>query len=228
MRNSETTRELKCQMIFPTGIDLMKNQVLRGLMDLNKTNLKSKGENSTRDSDDGQFLKRNFPSCTFTTMLVLFCICYMLFAIFAPSVLNARRSAWENRCKLTLKALGSSQLAFSDEHDGDYGTWNELTKTDYIQEGYMRDNIIGNYTIVTFDITKSEKNDDGEIIKPSTFTMIAIQKRRRSKLRTFAISEDQIPRVWVGNKNKWATHKMHLHNDELWEPLRQSRRYNEK
>ncbi|MEO7994092.1 MAG: hypothetical protein ABI743_06805, partial [bacterium] len=43
----------------------------------------------------------------------------------------------ENRAKLTLRALGSSQLAYQDgNRDHHYGGWGDLLSSNYIQQGY--------------------------------------------------------------------------------------------
>lgn len=152
--------------------------------------------------------------------LVLGSIVAVVAAIAIPSLSGSRISAWENRCKITLRALGSSQLAFADGNNGDYGTWAEMAEDGFIQKGYTRDNIIDNYTIVTFEVTKSQKNDDGEIVEPPKFAIVATPNNVKNKIRTFAIGDEQIPYLWVGVEYSWTTENVDLHDTKLWEPLR--------
>ncbi|MCD6216247.1 hypothetical protein J7L05_00120 [bacterium] len=177
--------------------------------------------------------------------LILGCI---ILAIVIPQTLSFSREAWENRCKLTLRALGSSQTAFAEKNNGNYGNWLELTDADYIQEGYNRTNMIDNYSITVFEIKKATLCDLAEGTTKSSFTIIAVPRSGRSSvnkypiyfsprkdfpgvnvlfrnrpgyhLRTFAICEDQTPRCWIGIDSKWTTENISLRNKELWEPLR--------
>jgi len=82
-----------------------------------------------------------------------------------PQMLNTRRSAWENRCKLTLRSLGSCEKYYQDKNKNrDYGTWEELIdpRNSYIQQRYTRETLIDNYAIVIFDVKKSTLNEKGE------------------------------------------------------------------
>jgi hypothetical protein len=145
-----------------------------------------------------------FPSCTESSL---------------PQLQNARRGSWENRCKLTLRALGSSQLAFQYGNKGSYGSFEELQKQEYIQPNYTIDNIIDHYRIITFDVTPPERDGD-EIVKESTFRIIAIPINQKNHLRTFGICEDQTPRVWVGEPDEFNPQSLDFTNVDKWEPIR--------
>lgn len=136
-----------------------------------------------------------------------------------PSFMNARRSAFENRGKLILRALRAAQTTFAERNNGNYGTWQEMVDQDYIEGSYTRENIIDEYVITTFMVDNPSESERVSG-KTSSFTITAIPKTTKNKLRTFAIGVDQTPRVYVGDADAWSTVNVSLNNIELWEPLR--------
>ena len=152
------------------------------------------------------------------TMIVA-CFILLIAGYTSPSLVNARRSVWENRCRLTLRSLGSSQLHYASGHYGKLLTWNEMFKDLPPEQSYTRENIIDQYNIVIFNLDYEQTNDPNEFWR-SRFTFVAVPKNPRKKLRTFALCEDQMPRVWIGNSEDWTTDVDLLRNEELWEPLR--------
>lgn len=160
-------------------------------------------------------------------MIAIFSFLYLLFiACFLPSVLNSPRAAFEFRCKLTLRSLGTAQFAFADDPDNpldNYGTWDELVTAEYIQSGYTKENIIDFYTVELFDAKPAVLDEFGDIIERSSFTIVAIPMHdpaQRYGLRTFAISDDQITRVWIGESSSFDLNAISISNQKMWEPLR--------
>jgi hypothetical protein len=116
----------------------------------------------------------------------------------------------ENRCKLSLRALGAAQVQYMDSNRAhDYGSWQSLLENRYIQQGNSRTNMIDNYSICVFETTASGKRRDGRSF-PSRFTIVAIPRSQYNRLRTFAICDEQTPLVWVGSESEFAQ-RLHHH-----------------
>ena len=106
-----------------------------------------------------------------------------------------------------------------------YGTWDTLVRSGYIQQGYNRTNMIDNYSICVFETGRLSKKRTSSRTN-STFTIIAVPRSQNYNLRTFGISDEQTPKVWVGTQSEFSA-RLHnipptfsLDNANLWEPLR--------
>ena len=139
-----------------------------------------------------------------------------------PQILNARRSAWESRAKATLRAYGSTQLAFQNTtEDYHYGTWEELKEAEYIADGYSKKNIIDNYILWTSvdDAPYYDSNTDTHY--HATFTVVAFPRDNRpGYLSTFAIREDQVVREYdpsTPNVSAWGS--ADDFGAKSWEPI---------
>ena len=110
--------------------------------------------------------------------------------------MSARRPAWESRAKSTLRSTVSSQLAYQRTNDlKSYGSFQALQGNLYIAEGYTLGNMIENYSM-SWEISSSVVQTEGPV-KIDSFTIIAFPLDTAPRhLHTFAITEDQIVRVY--------------------------------
>lgn len=160
---------------------------------------------------------------TLLELLIIATIIAIIAAIAIPQLLNARRSAWENRCKLTLRAIGSVQMSYYDSsQEHTYATFQALLDTDYLQAGYTRSSIIDNYSIIVFDTDPPTMTFGGLPAYDSTFTIIAIPKSQKNRLRTFGMNTDQTPRVYVGRESDFMSSfgNASFTTPNIWEALR--------
>jgi hypothetical protein len=158
---------------------------------------------------------RSYIAANFIWLIIL------LFIV--PALLDARRTDWAGRCKLTLKAIAATELAYQEKNaNNDYGTWVALNNTNppLIPANYTKSNIIDCYSIAIFKVKPSTLDPKGNSNNDSTFTIIAIPRSTRNKLVTFAIGEDQIPKLWHGDSSRWDIDKYSLYDKSIWKPLR--------
>ncbi len=157
---------------------------------------------------------------TLLELLIIAAIIGIIVAIAIPQLLNARRSAWENRCKLTLRSIGSAQLTYIDTtQENTYGTFQALLDTNSMPAGYTRTNLIDNYSLIVFDVDPPTMSFRGCPAYDSTFTIIAIPRSQKNRLRTFGFNTRQTPYVYVGSKEDFPR-AYGMRNMIHWEPLR--------
>ncbi len=141
-------------------------------------------------------------------------------AILNNKGIKTKKTFLDSPCTLTLLCLAISQKHFRDKNpDNNYGEWDELVESEYIKATWTRETIAEAYNIVIFDITPSEKNEEGEITKESTFRIVAVPKVQSNELNIFAIDESQVLKVWIGNESEWDINGIDLNNLDLWEPI---------
>jgi len=146
---------------------------------------------------------RNQKGFTLLELLVVAAIIAIIAAIAIPQLLNARRAAWMSRAKGTLRSIGSAQLAYQGSNNNKfYGTFEALQEVGDIAGGYSLANMIENYSM-SWEITRPYGTlNEGTIsdrggIAANAFTIIAYPRDlREGFLMTFAITEDQVVRVF--------------------------------
>jgi len=134
------------------------------------------------------------------------------------------KHAMESAARATLHSVATSQEAYRSAY-GTYGTFDELQNAQYIAQGFTADNMIEMYTL-TWEIFPADETEpapdgtsdgeeslgedaqpedvqDGEfedqietMVVYDRFTIIAVPEVNRLSLRTFAITEDFIVRVY--------------------------------
>lgn len=149
---------------------------------------------------------------TLLELLVVAAIIAIIAAIAIPQLLNARRAAWESRAKSTLRSIGSSQLAYQNTNNRKYyGSFDALISDDYIAEGYSLGNMIENYSM-SWQAVNPSSTDESKGIGSHVFTIIAFPRdTRQGYLNTFAITEDQVVRVFTEDNDLNAVHG--------WDPI---------
>lgn len=164
--------------------------------------------------------EKNELGFTLLELLIIASIIGIIVAIAIPQLLNARRSAWENRCKLTLRSLGTAELTYIETtRENTYGTFKALLDTEEISRGYNRTNLIDNYSLIVFDADPPTMSFYGAPAYDSTFTIIALPRNQKNRLRTFGINTTQIPYVYVGAATDFPF-SYGMRNMDLWDALR--------
>ena len=165
---------------------------------------------------------RNQKGFTLLELLVVAAIIAIIAAIAIPSLLNARRAAWQSRAKGTLRSIGSSQLAYQGTNNQKfYGTFPALQDDLYIADGYSLGNMIENYSMSWTSTNPSTGTGTlGAGIGNNTFTIVAYPRDTRpGYLNTFGVTEDQVVRVYnSGNPNNMFT-SMDDPNVGTWDPI---------
>jgi hypothetical protein len=164
----------------------------------------------------GQFIQ--------VVICILLCSAYLFTTVGCSAVLmnDATRKGWENKCRLELGGLVKLELEFQEKNKNhDFGTWEELIypHKDYLRWESEKDTFIINYVIVVFDVNKSTLNEKGESNGDSTFLIVAKRKYPWYNLSPFAIDQNQIPYMWIGQNSQWEEGKTKLDDRNLWKPL---------
>ena len=154
---------------------------------------------------------------TLLELLVVAAIIAIIAAIAIPALLNARRAAWMARAKGTLRSIGSTQLAYAGTNNKrHWGTFGALKDDLYIAEGYSLGNMIENYSM-SWTVTNPYQGTEGRNligIANSKFTVIAYPRDTRpGYLNTFAVTEDQVVRVFNPNEGD------DLDSIQTWDPI---------
>ncbi|MCP4712043.1 MAG: prepilin-type N-terminal cleavage/methylation domain-containing protein [Planctomycetes bacterium] len=172
-------------------------------------------------------LKQHQKGFTLLELLVVAAIIAIIAAIAIPSLLNARRAAWQSRAKGTLRSIGSSQLAYQGTNNKKfYGSFGALKDDLYIADGYSLGNMIENYSMswtASNPYQGSGTGLDNGGIGNNAFTIVAYPRDDRpGYLNTFGVTEDQVVRVYNPEEE---TATRNLFDDMLnprvntWDPI---------
>ena len=158
--------------------------------------------------------KRGCKMSFFTAFVLVVILGWVLASFFIPTDYGSRRVAWQSRAKGTLRSIGSSQLAYQGtNYAKNYGSFEAMKDELYVAEGYSLGNMIENYSL-TWEVDNGPKELLEEDSLPNvvhTFTIVAFPRDTRpGYLSTFAITEDQVVRVYnpdegndPGNVKTW-------------------------
>ena len=152
--------------------------------------------------------KRGCKMSFFTSFVLIVILGWVLASIFVPTQYGSRRPAWQSRAKGTLRSIGSSQLAYQGtNYAKNYGSFEALKHDLYIAKGYTLGNMIENYSM-TWEVYNGSTVEEEDI---HLFEVVAFPRDRRpGYLSTFAVTEDQVVRVYnpdegndPGNVKTW-------------------------
>jgi prepilin-type N-terminal cleavage/methylation domain-containing protein len=157
---------------------------------------------------------------TLLELLVVAAIIAIIAAIAIPQLLNARRAAWMSRAKGTLRSIGSAELAYqSGNNKKAYGSFDALQASQDIAQGYSLSNMIENYSMswtVSSPYTGTGGNISNGGIASNKFTVIAWPRdTRRGFLNTFAVTEEQVVRIFNDDPNSGNV----LGSVNTWDPI---------
>ena len=150
------------------------------------------------------------------------CLLILLLAIAGISIgagflhlLDMQRYVVLSRAKGTLRSISSAQLHYQEENENkSYGSFQDLVRAGEISEGYTLGNMIEKYSM-TWEVNNVSTAPTEEFPTGvrKTFTIIAWPNYETYLLSTFAITEDQVVRVYnPGEGNE-------LDDVKTWDPI---------
>ena len=154
---------------------------------------------------------------TLHTLIPLVVVHIILFSAL-PHLVGMKRHTLDIRTLTSLRTLAKVQHDYAQKNNNKFGTWKDLQDQEFITQGYTRLNIIDNYSLAVFRVNNPSPESD-QSYEPS-FQIVSIPRSQKNKLMTFAICEDQHPRLWIGDESSFNLESLDLKNDDLWKPLR--------
>jgi len=169
-------------------------------------------QNESVEIKPADISKRKRNCCCWSIFVVVALVLFIYIGI--TSLLGPRRAAWMSRAKRTLRSMSCAQLNYQETNEnGKYGSFQDLVRAGEIREGYTLGNMIENYSMtweVNFSTAASEEFPTSTV---STFQIIAYPRDTRpGYLFTFAITEDQIVRVYSPDDKDFS-------DIRTWDPI---------
>jgi hypothetical protein len=152
--------------------------------------------------------------CCYISILILFIM--MLFAVRIPAYLEGRRVFWMSRAKVTLRHLGEAMNAYHEASDErTYGSFQALKESGFIDPDQSLDDVAEMYFLTwDFSNVSTVSNEDFPASTVGTYQIIAYpQDTRTGYLHTFAITEDQVVRVYNPEEGN------ELDDVKTWDPI---------
>jgi len=151
-------------------------------------------------------------------LTIAFGLIVIFIMVFGPSIQYNPAKKFEAAAKGVLMNLGKAEMEYLNTHNGTgYGSWDQLNEN-YEQWGRItRGNIIEGYSLWVGN--GSYATPAGKTIY--SFTAVAFPSRgMRRALRTFAIREDQIIRLYHEGPDIKAWGEDGDYGAKSWEPIR--------
>ncbi|MEO7994093.1 MAG: hypothetical protein ABI743_06810 [bacterium] len=108
---------------------------------------------------------------------------------------KTQQELWEQAAVLQLRALGSVQMAYQGTNRmREYGSYDNLFNNQLLPRGVTRTNLIENYSLAVF-FAQQPNVINNYSAHDARFTITAIPRSQKNRLRTFAICDDQTVRA---------------------------------
>jgi len=146
---------------------------------------------------------------TLLELIYVISIILILICLLAPNLLAQKQRIIQLTAQGRLRSIGAVMTDYALSNEGNYADFKDLKDANMIKKEVTASNIILDYSLI-FKTTTSES-----IGNPPLFTIIAIPRQQRStgQLATFAITEDQVVRVYRAGEN------VSFNDPHTWEPV---------
>jgi len=147
---------------------------------------------------------------TLLELLFVVSIISLLIALLVPQLLAQRSRIIEIQAQKKLRTIGSVMAAYAlSQEEGNYADFQDLKDARFITRDVTLSSIIVDYSLV-FQTT-----DSGDSESSGLYTIIAYPRPERSqdRLSTFAITEDNVVRVYEPGPGVSPT------NPHTWPPV---------
>lgn len=146
---------------------------------------------------------------TLLELLYVVSIVSLLICLLAPNLMAQKQRIIQLTAQRRLRTIGAVMTDYALSNEGNYASFQELKDSNMIKHEVTASNIIVDYSLIV-KTTESEAMG-----MPPLFTIIAIPRedRMNGQLATFAITEDQVVRVYK------AGDSVSFNDPHTWEPV---------
>jgi len=146
---------------------------------------------------------------TLLELIYVVSIITVLVCLLAPNLLAQKQRFIQLSAQRRLRTIGAVMTDYALSNEGNYADFRELKDSNMIKKEVTASNIIIDYSLIVKTTTSESMGN------PPLFTIIAMPRpeRMNSQLATFAITEDQVVRVYKEGEGV-------IFNDpQTWEPV---------
>lgn len=126
-----------------------------------------------------------------------------------PALLDYKKRTSEWECIQILNEIRKAEKEYFTIA-GNYGPFEQLSKDSLISCDNKQE-IIEKYNIVAFNVCEMSNTSVS-----SSFTIVAIPDDSETKLRTFAINQDNNAVLWIGEDSEFSLNDLELSNRNSW------------